>query len=103
MVLNRRLPGITARAVLPIVALGNLIHHPLNVWTNATRVETFSGAARLKRFAVLHAPRQISRGLLGTIQSGSPPDAPDLPVPALRTPLATEPSQHHAVDLQQSA
>jgi hypothetical protein len=72
MVLNRRLPGITARGILPIVRweIVNLPNGP----TDLTRVETFPGAARLKRFAVMHAPRQICWGLLRAIQSDSPPD-----------------------------
>jgi hypothetical protein len=61
MVLNRRLPRITARDVLPIVQFEML--PPLTVPTNLTSVETFPGASRLKRFTVIHAPRQISRGL----------------------------------------
>ena len=61
-VLNRRLPGITARNVLSIVR--SEIVHPGVVPTNLTRVETFPGAACLGRFPVMHASRQISRGLL---------------------------------------
>jgi hypothetical protein len=58
MVLKRRLPGITAREVLPIVSLE--IARPPDVPTRLTRVETFAGAACLKRFAMVDAPRQIS-------------------------------------------
>jgi hypothetical protein len=78
-VLNRRLPGITARDVLSIVPFG--IIHPGDMPINLSRVGSFPGAACLKKFAVMHAPRQISLGLLGTIQSGSPP-AVRLPNPA---------------------
>jgi hypothetical protein len=56
VVLNRRLPGTTARNILPIVALGDKLP---NGATGLTRVETFPGAACLTRFAVMHAPRQI--------------------------------------------
>jgi len=34
---------------------------PLNVATNLSRVETFAGAACLRSFAAIHAPRQILR------------------------------------------
>src|SRR5262249_10217321 len=71
MVLNTRLPGITARDVLPIVSLE--IARPPDVPTRLTRVETFAGAACLKRFPVIHALRQIWWGLQGATQSGSPP------------------------------
>ena len=37
------------------------------------RVGSFAGAACLKKFAVIRAPRKIARGPLGAIQSGSPP------------------------------
>src|SRR6202007_1261953 len=40
------------------------IVHPGVVPTNLTRVETFSGAAGLRRFPVMHASTQISRGVL---------------------------------------
>jgi hypothetical protein len=60
MMLNRRLPRITARDVrLEFSGDDGSAHRP----TNLTRFETFPGAARLKRFTVIHAPRQISRGL----------------------------------------
>jgi hypothetical protein len=49
-VLNKRLPGITARDVLSI---GSEILHPLNGPTDLTCVETFPGAACLTRFAVM--------------------------------------------------
>jgi hypothetical protein len=51
------------------------IIHPLNEPTDLTRVETVPGAACLPRLAVMHAPRQISPGLWGTTQSGSPLDS----------------------------
>ena len=35
---------------------------PRHLSTKLTRIETFLGAACLRRFAVRHAPRQISRG-----------------------------------------
>jgi hypothetical protein len=50
MVLNKRLPGITARDVLSI---GSEIVHPLKAPTDLTRVETFPGAACLTRLAVM--------------------------------------------------
>jgi hypothetical protein len=52
MVLNRRLPGITARDVWCIV--------PHNVPTRLSRAGLFPGAACLTEFAIMHAPRQIS-------------------------------------------
>ena len=57
-----------------------------------TRVETFPGAACLKRFVVLHTPRRISLGLLSPIQSGSPPvllhfAATRAAAPSIATPL----------------
>ena len=51
------------------------IIHSRYLPANLSRVETFPGAACLTKFAVRHAPRQISRGLLGAVQSGSPPFA----------------------------
>jgi hypothetical protein len=57
-VLNRRLPGITARDVLSIVPSGD--HSSVSCPTYLIRVETFPGAACLKRFAVSHASKQIS-------------------------------------------
>ena len=72
-VLNRRLPGITARDVLSRVAFGFFLS--LNLPINLSRLETFPGAACLKQFAAIYAPRQISRSLSVTIQSGSPPGA----------------------------
>ena len=55
----------------PSLPLG--FFYPLDWPTNLSRVGTFSGAACLKKFAAMHAPRQITRGLSGTAQSGSPP------------------------------
>jgi hypothetical protein len=67
-VLSRRLPEITARDGLPIVP--SVPVHPRAVPANLTRVETFPGAACLRRFPVVHALRQI-RGSSGTFQSGT--------------------------------
>jgi len=47
--------------------------HSRNLPINQTSVETFPGAACLRRFAVVYAPREISRDVFGTTQSG-PPD-----------------------------
>src|ERR1700739_1888476 len=49
------------------------IIRPLNGQADLSRVETLPGAAFQKRLPVWHARRQISWGLLGAIQSGSPP------------------------------
>jgi hypothetical protein len=71
MVLNKRLPGITARDVLPIVRSGDYssAYGP----TDLTRVETFPGAACLTSFAVMQRAETNIVGSLGAIQSGSPP------------------------------
>jgi hypothetical protein len=45
-------------------AKADAFRHPGIAPTNLTRVETFPGAACLRRFPVMHASRQISRGLL---------------------------------------
>jgi hypothetical protein len=55
MVLNRRLPRITARDVLSIVLFE--IIHPRDGPINLSRVETFPGAACLTGFAAIHPPR----------------------------------------------
>ena len=47
--------------------------HSRNMPINQTSVETFPGAACVGRFAVIYAPRQISRDVFGATQSGSPP------------------------------
>jgi hypothetical protein len=60
--LNRRLPEITARHVLPSVLFG--IRSSAVVPTDLTRVETFPGAACLKRFPVMDASKQRYRGRL---------------------------------------
>jgi len=70
MVLNRRLPRITARALLPIVPFGD---YSTSRADELSRVETFPGAACLTKFPVMHAPRLISSRLLDTVKSGSPP------------------------------
>ena len=69
-VLNRRLPGITARDVLPTVRFADCSFAcgP----TQLTPVETFAGAAVDELCGHLHAETNIT-GLFGTIQSGSPP------------------------------
>ena len=59
---TKKLAQIIAGDVLSIV--GSEIVHPRDVPTNLTRVETLPGAACLRRFPVMHAPRQISRGRL---------------------------------------
>jgi hypothetical protein len=79
---SRRLPEITARDGLPVVPL--VLVHPRAVPANLTRVETFPGAACLRRFPVVHALRQI-RGSSGTFQSGSPPG-----VDTINSPLGSE-------------
>jgi len=58
---------------------------PHNLPTNPTRAKSFPGAACLKKFAVVRAPRQISRGFLATTQSSSPPSA-SLIYPCLLAP-----------------
>jgi hypothetical protein len=69
-VLNGRLPKTTARAVLSILVFGG--RSSAQRANNLPRVETFPGAACSTKFAIRHAPRQISRVLLATIQSGLP-------------------------------
>jgi hypothetical protein len=61
-VLNRRLPGITAREVFSHRAVRGFLD-PFDAPLDLSRVETFPGAACSRRFAVIRAPRQISRGL----------------------------------------
>jgi hypothetical protein len=58
MVLNRRLPRITARDLLPIAPFRG--HFP-SCPDNLTRVEPFAGAARLTRFPVMCARRDKYR------------------------------------------
>jgi len=57
--LNGRLPGITAPMFR--LALRSETIHPRNATVNLPRVETFPGAACLRRSAAIDAPRQISR------------------------------------------
>ena len=83
---NRRLPEITPRAVLPIVPLGG--SSSLQDADDLTRAETFPGAACLTRFVVRQAPIQISRDLLGTTQSGSPPGLVDAHTPTRRVAVS---------------
>jgi hypothetical protein len=62
-VLNRRLPRITARDVCP--SFRREIIYPLEVPTDLTRVETFSGAACLARLPVMQrAETNIVGGFL---------------------------------------
>ena len=60
---------------------------PHNGATTYHALGRFPGAACLKKFAVVHAQKEISRGLLSTTQSGSPPSAsqthPASPYPSL--------------------
>jgi hypothetical protein len=73
-VLNRRLPGNYRTRCLVLRSARRLfISH--NVPQTYHVLGPFRGAARLKQFAVVHAPRQISPGLLSTAQSSSPPIA----------------------------
>jgi hypothetical protein len=60
-VLNRQLPEITARDVLPHRPVE--IVCPREVPTNLTRVETFAGAACLRRFPVMHALETNTQGV----------------------------------------
>ena len=66
MVLNRRLPH-----AMFCPSLRSDMVPALNVPTNLTHVETFPGAACLKRFAVIHAPTQIAR-VPGTRSKAAP-------------------------------
>jgi hypothetical protein len=78
MVLNRRLPRITARALLPIVPFGD---YSASRTDELSRVETFPGAACLTRFPVMHAPRLVSSRLFGSVKSGSPAGGGHTPPP----------------------
>jgi hypothetical protein len=70
-VLNGRLPGITARDVLPVVPLGD--YSSLDGPTNIISFETFVGAACSTRFAAIQRAERNIAGLLSATQSGSPP------------------------------
>jgi hypothetical protein len=70
MVLNRRLPRITARDLLPIAPFRG--HFP-SCPDNLTRVETFAGA-RLARFPVMRSRRDKYREVFQVRPKAALPD-----------------------------
>ena len=72
MGLNRRLPQITQRDVLP----NDRFDYSISRAKDKPCVETFAGAACLTKLVAIHAPREKTRGPSGASQSGSPPIGP---------------------------